>query len=286
MAKGPARLRRRGPVPDDGDRDRVQSTFLGEPGGHRPRRAHLHQGHAAGSARAQPRLRAVLHHRRRRAGLHSVVARLGRAVRVGAVHRRQPTRLRAAARTHHRRSRRADRGCVDPRRDPGAGDLVDRLPSTRRAAPAAVVSDARRRRAIRQKAPALPHRAAKGSRPAQWRPAWPPGTTRERHPGSDRYGDGGRQRGRRQAGRRCGRHRRLRAAGDHGLLRHRLGVQRASGQRHRRRGRGENAQGGLPAGAPRGRPGRPLDAVGLPRHRRAHPASGRPQLLRPGPAVA
>jgi RecJ-like exonuclease len=32
--------------------------------------------------------------------------------------------------------------------------------------------------------------------------------------------------------------------------------------------------------------GRPLDAAGLPRHRRAHPASGRPQLLRPGPTVA
>ena len=37
--------------------------------------------------------------------------------------------------------------------------------------------------------------------------------------------------------------------------------------------------------ARRGVPGRPLDAVGLPRHRRAHPASGRSQFLRPGPAM-
>jgi hypothetical protein len=37
---------------------------------------------------------------------------------------------------------------------------------------------------------------------------------------------------------------------------------------------------------PRGWPRRPLDAAGLRRHRGAHPAPGRTQLLRPGPAVA
>ena len=42
---------------------------------------------------------------------------------------------------------------------------------------------------------------------------------------------------------------------------------------------------GLQAGTPRGSPRRPLDAAGLPRHRRAYPASGRPQLLCPGPAM-
>lgn len=31
--------------------------------------------------------------------------------------------------------------------------------------------------------------------------------------------------------------------------------------------------------------GRTLDAAGLSRHRRPHPAPGRPRLLRPGPAV-
>src|SRR5882672_8021806 len=59
--------------------------------------------------------------------------------RAGALHRGQPARLRAAPRAHHRGPGRAGRGCVVPGRDPGAGDLVDRLPSARRTAPPAVV---------------------------------------------------------------------------------------------------------------------------------------------------
>ena len=45
---------------------------------------------------------------------------------------------------------------LSPRRDSGTGDFVDRLPSTRRRAPAAVVPDARRRRAVRLQASAVP----------------------------------------------------------------------------------------------------------------------------------
>ena len=43
---------------------------------------------------------------------------------------------------------------------------------------------------------------------------------------------------------------------------------------------------GLQAGPPRGHPRGPLGAARLRRHRRAHPASGRAQLLCAGPAVA
>ena len=76
------------------------------------------------------------------------------------------------------------------------------------------------------------------------------------------------------------------AARHHRLLRDRIGDQRASGQRHRRRGRGEDALGRLQAGTARRRPRRPLDTAGLRRHRRAHPASGRAQFLCAGPAMA
>ena len=52
--KHPRRHRRRGPLPDDGDRHRIQPALLGQPGGHRPRRADLHQGHAAGPRAHNP----------------------------------------------------------------------------------------------------------------------------------------------------------------------------------------------------------------------------------------
>ena len=76
------------------------------------------------------------------------------------------------------------------------------------------------------------------------------------------------------------------ATGHHRLLRDRIGDQRASGQRHRRRGRREDALGRLQAGTARRCPRRPLDTAGLRRHRRAHPASGRAQFLFAGPVMA
>ena len=55
--KGREVSRRRGPLPDDGDRHRGQPAVLGQPGRHRPRRPDLHQGHPARPAGAQPGLR-------------------------------------------------------------------------------------------------------------------------------------------------------------------------------------------------------------------------------------
>ena len=61
---------------------------------------------------------------------------------------------------------------------------------------------------------------------------------------ADPDGHGGRAGGRIQARRRRRGDRRVGAAGHHRLLRHRVGVQRAPGQRDRRRGRGEDARRG------------------------------------------
>ena len=55
----------------------------------------LHHRHPARPARPAPRRRAVLHHRRRRAGPDPVLEGLRRAVRARPVHRRHPPRLRA-----------------------------------------------------------------------------------------------------------------------------------------------------------------------------------------------
>jgi nicotinate (nicotinamide) nucleotide adenylyltransferase len=99
-------------------------------------------------------------------------------------------------------------------------------------------------------------------------------------------GDGCRAGGVVETRRGCRRHRRVRPAGDHRLLCDRVGVQRAAGQRDRRRGGGENAAGRLQTGSQGRRPRRSLDPAGLRRHRRAHPAPGRAQLLCPGPAMA
>ena len=166
---------------------------------------------------------------------------------------------------------------ADPRRGACAGDLVDRLPQARRGEPADLVPGARRRRAVRR-----PSAASTASHALAATGAARGDRLRRRH----QDGDGRRAGGLGQTRRRRRRHRRVRPAGDHRLLRDRVGVQRASGQRHRRRGRGEDAAGRLQTGTPRGRPRRPLDAAGLRRHRRAHPASGRAQFLCAGPVVA
>ena len=78
----------------------------------------------------------------------------------------------------------------------------------------------------------------------------------------------------RQAGPAHHRLRRERAARDHRRLRDRLAPQRPSGQRHRRRGRGQAARFRGQAAAPRGRAGGPLGAARLRRHRRARAARG------------
>ena len=155
-----------------------------------------------------------------------------------------------------------------------AGHLLDRLPQARRGGSAHLVPGARRRRAVRIQAQPLCQRS-------RWRPREQPLDRLRR---SDPHGHGGRTGRRVQARRRCRRDRRVRAAGHHRLLRHRVGVQRAPGERHRRRGRREDARRGLQAGPSRGRPRGPVDAARLRRHRGAHPASGRAQLLRARPA--
>ena len=274
---GPPRHRRRGPLPDDGHRDGGQSAVLGQPRRHRPRRRHLHQGHAARPRGAEPRHRAVLHHRRGRAGVDPVLAELGGPVLHGPFRRRQPARLRTRRRAHRRGHEGTARRRAEPGRGARAGDLVDRLPPSRREragpsgtwCPTASCSTSpsagctrRRRTSTREESASDRNR-------------------RSHHDGDDR-----RPGGRRQARRRRRRHRRVRTAGHHRLLRDRVGVQRPAGQRDRRRGRGEDARGRLQAGPPRGHPGGPLGAAGLRRHRRAHPASGRAQLLRARPAVA
>ena len=145
----------RGPLPDDRHRHRVQPPVLGQPGGHRPPRPDLYQGHAARSARAQPRCGPLLHHRRRCTGLDPVVAELGGDVLDRQVRRRQPPRLRARRQAH--RGGAAGAACrrADARRGARAGDLVDRLPQACRREPADLVPGARRCRAVRGQAAAL-----------------------------------------------------------------------------------------------------------------------------------
>ena len=158
-----------------------------------------------------------------------------------------------------------------PRRGACAGDLVDRLPQACRTEPADLVPGARRRRAVRRQAQALRRPADRDDRSSR----------DDRLRRSRQDGDRRRARGRGQTRRRRRRHRRVRPARHHRLLRHRVGVQRAPGQRDRRRGRGEDAPGGVQARPPRRRPRGPVDAARLRRHRRAHPAPGRARLLRP-----
>ena len=95
LAEGrPRRLRRRAPLPDDGDRHRCEPAVQGLAGRHRPRRADVHHRHAARpAAPTHARRRALLHHRRRRAGRHLHLARRRRAVRAGQLRRLHPARL-------------------------------------------------------------------------------------------------------------------------------------------------------------------------------------------------
>ncbi len=237
-------------------------------------RRDLHHRHPARPARAVSGLRAVLHHRRRCAGLHPDLAGLGGTVRPGQVHRRQPARLRTQRLPHH-------------------GGVWTGCPMTR-----CTWSRSRHWRSRRPTAARAPPPAGRSGTwcPTGWcstspnvgstAAAAPAGSGHDRVRRSHGDGDGrGPCRGRQaRAGHR--RHRRLRSAGHHRLLRDRLGLQRTPGQRDRRRGRGEDAAGRPQAGPPRGHPGGPLGAAGLRRHRRAHPAHRRAQLLRPGPAVA
>ena len=80
----PRRHRGRAPLPDDGRRDGRQPALQRVPGRHRPRRADVHDRHAARPHGRDARRRAVLHHRRRRAGRHLHLARRRGAVRARA----------------------------------------------------------------------------------------------------------------------------------------------------------------------------------------------------------
>ena len=90
----------RGPLPDDGDRDRVQPAVLGQPGRHRPALARPTPSTRCATCgrRAARRRRVVLHHRRGRAGQDPVLAGRGRTVRTGPLHRGDPSRVRAVRR--------------------------------------------------------------------------------------------------------------------------------------------------------------------------------------------
>ena len=117
----------RGPLPDDGHRHGLQPAVLGQPGGHRPGRTHLHDRHAGRPACPAPGRRAVLHHRCRRPRPDHDVARRRPVLRPGPLHRRDPARL------HARRLRPARRP-RQPGGDPRTGHQLQRLPRPRRPA--------------------------------------------------------------------------------------------------------------------------------------------------------
>ncbi len=89
----------RGPLPDDGDRHRVQPELPRQPGRHRPGRSDLHRGHTARSpAPVRAEGGAVLHHRRRCPGQDPVVEGAGAVVRPRPFRRGHPAGLRALRR--------------------------------------------------------------------------------------------------------------------------------------------------------------------------------------------
>ena len=122
VAEGGARGRaRRAPLPHGGGRDGIQPPLHRLPRRHRPWRADVHHRHPARPARPTARCRAVLHHRRRRPRPDPVVEGRRRAVGPGALHRRDPPRLRALR----------VRAAGGPGRPPGGaghGDQLHRLP--------------------------------------------------------------------------------------------------------------------------------------------------------------
>ncbi len=166
---------------------------------------------ADGPARRRP----LLHHRRRRAGRDLHLARRRRALRARPVRGLHPARLRDGPRA---------RSTAIPSRpghhpgDPGAGDLLHRVPRAPGQGRAGLVPRARRRGAV--------HRQARPLRPDDSRLH---GDPHDRH--RPRHRAGARRRPSRlgQAGREHPRLRRQRAAGDHRRVPALLGRQRAAG---------------------------------------------------------
>ena len=126
----------------------------------------LHHRHAARPARgARGGRGAVLHHRRRRAVPDDVLA--GRR---GTVLARAFRRLHPAGAPADRR--RAARGQGQPDRDPGAGDLVDRVPAAGRRGGADLVPGAGRDRAVHRQAAGCTARTRGAQRPAPGSRRW------------------------------------------------------------------------------------------------------------------
>ncbi len=300
----------RGPLPHDGDRDRVQSALLGQPCGHRPRRSDVHDRHPPRPAPTASRRRTVLHHRRRRARPDRRLAGQRADVRSGALHRRDPPRLPPGRLP-------SAGGQGQPGRGPRPGDQFHRLPWPRGPGHAGLVPRARRRGAVHREARAVPEhpspgrprrrprdrdgagRHAGGARPTSDRPPSPPMATAttptprrtsRRYP-DDRLGRGAGHRAARRTGG-CGqaRHRRVdrrrqRPAGDHRCLRARLGAQRAAGAGDRGRGRGAPAPARHQAGPPGGRRRVPVGPARLRRRGGARAARRGARVLRARAAV-
>ena len=119
----------RGPLPDDGGRHRLQPAVLRQPGRHRPRRPHLHHRHAARPAALNPDTE--LYFITGADALASILSWHDAEELFALAHFVGVSRPGYELDGEH-----AADGLPDdarhPRRDPGAGHLLDRLP--RRAA--------------------------------------------------------------------------------------------------------------------------------------------------------
>ena len=285
----------RGPLPDDGHRDRLQPAVLGQPRRHRPRRPDVHDRHPARPARAATGRRAVLHHRRRRAGPDRQLAGRRAAVRARALHRRDPARLRPAPTRTCPRGGSAWSRCRRWRSaPPTAATGSPRACRSGTSCPTAWCSTSRSGRSTATPVAApgrdgdaadlRPASTIAGGRRSAGPRSRPPRPTSRRYPvtASPRRGTPRCSPRRRPptSSPPTSPSRRQRPAGHHRRLRARLGAQRAPGPGDRRRDRGAAARARHQAGAPRGRGRVPLGAARLRRHRRARAARRGAGVLR------
>ena len=264
----------RAPLPDGGDRHRVQPAVLGQPGRHRPRRPDVHDRH---------------HPRHRRPAARTPSCSSSPA----------PTRSRRSCRGRTPRTRSSwptssgsparATSCPTPtcRTDsvtlldvPAHGDLLERLPRAGRR-PAGRSGTSCPTASCSTSTSTASTGRSRWARPAC---AVDSGTVTATDEAIELAHDARAGR-RRQARHRHRPHRRQRPAGHHRRLRRRHRQQRAPGRGHRRRGRGAGARGRAQADPPRGPARRPLGAARLRRRRGAHPARRGAGLLRPRAAV-